>query len=341
VLVRDFDADGHSDLVFVDTSTTKSSYWVIAWGSAIDFSRRVSTETPIYSDVRPILGDFNGDGLEDLVLSGNSSVGSSNSAQVLIGNGHGEFTALASLQRTQGVALGDYNLDGKLDLIRAYAESYVTLSLGNGDGTFAATVTAYSPPTSSYYAGSYVSLADFNEDGKLDLVVPFCMKNVTSSCEAYLLSGNGDGTFTRTGRLGTEPEESVVRDFNHDGHQDLALTNQRWNEVDVWLGDGTGAFEIVTGLVPKVGNSPFRMAAGDVNRDGNIDLAVANADSSDVSVLLGNGDGTFQSERRIDLNYIFPRYVGIEDVDADGYGDVLVSTVDDVRIYFGPCLPTH
>jgi hypothetical protein len=152
-----------------------------------------------------------------------------------------------------------------------------------------------------YYGGSYtgsVIAADFNLDGKLDLVT-------ASNSEALvaIFMGNGDGTFKpAVGYDVTSQSFSVVTgDFNHDGKPDLAVANLSANTVSILLGNGDGTFQ--TAVDYPTGNFPYGVATGDFNGDGIPDLAVSNTGcyapisecpAGTVSVLLGNGDGTFQ-----------------------------------------------
>jgi hypothetical protein len=189
------------------------------------------------------------------------------------------------------MAVGDFNGDGKLDLALGIQQDgnsgYVSILLGNGDGTF--TPVSSSPATG--HCPCAMAMGDFNGDGKVDLAVANYNDNTVT-----ILLGNGDGTFLpATGlpvSVGANPTDLVSADFNGDGNLDLAVTNSTDNTLTILLGNGDGTFSPVTSS-PATGTTPFGLAAGDFNGDGKLDLAVANFDENTVTILLGNGDGTF------------------------------------------------
>ncbi len=182
-------------------------------------------------------------------------------------------------------------------------------------------------PQTEYAAGakngpSGIAVADFNGDGKPDLaVVNF------GDWTAWLLLGNGDGTFQAAKNIyfasgGGFPWYIAEGDFNGDGKADLVITNYGDNSVSVLLGNGDGTFQ-----APKtfpVGTHPGLVAVGDFNGDGKPDLAVSNVDSGTVSVLLGNGDGTFLPALDFPVGPN-PWYFTVGDFNGDGILDLAVS----------------
>src|SRR5207253_530444 len=132
-------------------------------------------------------------------------------------------------------------------------------------------------------------VGDFNGDGKQDLAV------INYPNSLSILLGDGAGGFTTTNyAIGSYAVSIAVGDFNGDGKQDLAVANYGTgsdpNTVSILLGDGAGGFRARTNF--PVGSSPASVAVGDFNNDGKQDLAVANTGSNNVSILLGNGDGS-------------------------------------------------
>jgi Bacterial Ig-like domain (group 3)/FG-GAP-like repeat len=266
------------------------------------------------------VGDFNGDGHPDLVIS-NGAFGSS-TISVLLGAGDGTFQNAVTYDvggRPCGVAIGDFNRDGKLDIaVSLYAtSSSVGVLLGKGDGTFGVQV--------NYAAGlgaCAVAVTDFTGSGNIDLVTANSSSNTVS-----VLLGNGDGTFRAhiDSATGGGPQGVALGDFNNDGKVDVATVNTTFaaNTVSVLLGNGDGTFrphvEFATGSLP------FSVAVGDFNGDGKPDLATANEFGNNVSVLLGNGDGTFQAHKDYAAGY-GPSAVAVGDFNHDGKLDLVAAS---------------
>jgi uncharacterized protein (TIGR03437 family) len=235
-----------------------------------------------------IAGDFNGDGKMDIIV-GNTG---SRDLSVLLGNGDGTFQPAVSYPAggaVGGLAAADFNGDGKLDIaVSNQQPGSLSIFLGNGDGTFG------EPSTQSLgMALVGITAADFNEDGKLDLAI------ADNNSTVWLLLGAGDGTF---GTPQSIPLTGTLvgiasGDFNADKHVDLAVANLDSASVYVLLGKGDGTFQAATNLA--AGRGAFAVTVGDFNSDGKLDIAVANNFEvplqNDVSLLAGNGDGTFQS----------------------------------------------
>jgi len=210
-------------------------------------------------------------------------------------------SAFAAGSGPGSAATGDFNRDGKLDLVVPDTVSgSVSILLGNGGGTFQAPVsyTVGQGLSAQYFQ---VAVADFNGDGKLDFVVSDYHDNYVS-----VFLGNDDGTFQAAVNYdaGTNPTSVVVADLNGDGKLDLAVSNQNCSgstcvtgTVSILLGNGDGTFQ--THVDFDAGLDPNWVTVGDFNRDGKLDLAVidgqGNSHTSAVLILLGNGDGTFQT----------------------------------------------
>jgi hypothetical protein len=211
------------------------------------------------------------------------------------------------------VAVGDFNRDGKVDLVTAnYSGSTVSVLLGNGDGSFKAHVD-YATGT----APQPIAVGDFNGDGNLDLVTG-------SGSIVSILLGNGDGTFRRyVNYLGEfAPEEIAVADLNGDNKLDLALASACCNTAAVLLGNGDGRFQ--PDVEYNTGASPYGIVAGDFNGDGKADLVTVNYTGNSVSLLLGNGDGTFQANADFTAGIGPCCSVGGGDFNGNGALDVAV-----------------
>ena len=278
----------------------------------LSFAKR---DFPVGSDsITVAVGDFNGDGVPDLVVANEGS----NNVAVLLGNGDGTFRAAQFFPvgiNPVWVVVGGFNGSRVQDLaVPNINANNISVLLGNGDGTFPAgrTFAVGSLPTS-------VTVGDFNGDGKLDLAAANW-----NSGDVSVLLGNGDGTFqpARTFPSGTNPISPAVGDFNRDGLPDLAVANYGNNNISVLLGNGDGTFR--PAVYFPAGTLPSFVAVGQFNADGILDLAVTNAWSNDVSVLLGNGDGTFQAPRSFAVGSS-PLSAAVADINGDGRLDLAVA----------------
>ena len=305
--------------------------------------------TTDFTNAFPIVaGDFNGDGIPDLIaFLSDSSVAS------LLGNGDGSFTNHATIPAggTIPAVTGDFNSDGKLDLAIA-GSGGVQVFLGDGAGGFTAV-----PGSPSIAINQIASLAvgDFNQDGVLDLAL-------TDGQTVYVYTGVGDGTFkagynffivpSSVGIMTPGSNGLAVGDFNADGHPDLAVAwintfspSQLGTDFNIsfFFGDGTGNFTTsnssdvtlpVENLVPPVpfqpvgSGPPFAlvMVASDVNGDGKTDLTASVSlipccpefQGTGTFTVLNNGNGTFTTSGGGGYTLGPPLYAAALDLNGDG-----------------------
>ncbi|MCK9611949.1 MAG: T9SS type A sorting domain-containing protein [Bacteroidales bacterium] len=286
------------------------------------------TIIPMLTESRSILcNDYNNDTKLDLIIT--SIFGKE--LYLLIGDGNGNFNTANLVYYDQnggnfsGIVSGDFNGDGNVDL--AYPDyataGYVRILSGDGTGNFTA--------TDSFAVGDHPRIicgADFNRDGNIDISVA----NETDRNISVLL-GNGSGYFTtNTGNhIGKNPTAMTSSDFNGDNFADLAITcNNDGGPDSVWvlIGDGTGNF----GSAAKYlcGSGPYSVCSKDFNADGFDDIAVANKNSNNVSVLLSKGtSGLFYNA----INYnagtgaatSAPFSVVSADINFDGIPDLAIA----------------
>ena len=218
------------------------------------------------------------------------------------------------------VMFADLNGDGIPDMIVADSgggtiAGSVAVWLGAADGTF------HSPSNYAVHQGPVsVAAADFNHDGKLDLAVAN-----NRSGDVSILIGKGDGTFvTARNYLATNHPGSVAAaDFNGDGKLDLAVADNLGALV-VLAGDGDGTFQNPARSYPAGGTATWYVAAGDFNGDGKTDAALLSGAAGTVSVLMGNGDGSFAPS----VSYAAPAggsSLIVTDLNDDGKQDILVA----------------
>jgi hypothetical protein len=284
--VADFNGDGKPDVLEQGTGTL-----LVLLGNGDG-----TFQPPIITNSGAMLGaitagDLNGDGKADVLGLFN------NNLVVYLSKGNGAFapgvsypvgnTSFAAAE----ITLGDFNGDRKVDVAVSLAGDVVVgeevVLLGNGDGTLQSGKIS----TGVYYPTSVVA-GDFNNDGKLDLVIagqPSCNGTCTPATTSILL-GNGDGTFQSPTTVFSNNGTLVTADLNGDGKLDLVLLN---GVVEVYLGKGDGTFSNTHSYQP-LGGSPG-LAVADFNLDGKLDIAAGN-------VLLSNGDGTFKGVSGVALS---------------------------------------
>ena len=271
------------------------------------------TQTPF----QVVTGDFNGDGRPDVAVMSVTA----GTVSILLANADGTLSAAHDFPAITpqfscvlcsffpGIAVGDVNGDGKLDLV--LADSYnpagpsINVLLGNGDGTFGSAISTVI--NSVIAADAFLGVADFNGDKKLDVAV-FISAGDSNGPIAFL--GNGDGTFTPSimTPAGLSPVASVVADVNGDGTPDIVIStyNPGGGSLVVFLGNGDGTFRTGSQMSEQAPWSAT-LLPGDFNNDGDIDLASASPQAYDcefgvchpigpggaLAMLSGKGDGTF------------------------------------------------
>ena len=319
VTIADVDADGRPDLV---VSNPPSISVMLGNG---DGTFRAGRDIANLAGALAV-ADLDNDGRLDLAVAHDW-------ISVLLGNGDGTFGSRADFpaMSATSLAVADLNDDGRPDLVAANSSAdpedvppwthSISVLLGNGDGTFG----PYAGFGVGYRCGS-LAIGELNGDGRPDVVVTNSYdRNTTGS----VLFGNGDGTFGYQGDFatGVGPFGVVIADLNGDGRQDFAVTNRGGdpdavsNSVSVFLGDGRGNIRAAGEF--NVRENPMAMGVADFDADGHPDLAVTNLGSQSVSVLLGNGDGTFGTPAIRTAG--FPQSVAIADFDTDGRPDLAVA----------------
>lgn len=297
VIAADFNEDGKPDLAIAGAT---SVYVLLGSGNGTFAPANGSPlplPSPPYDDfptphTGPALavGDFNRSGHAGLAVGLFQNL----AAVILLGNGDGTFSfadTLASIsgQPTMSLTAADFNGDGNLDLAAANTLNGVTpvVLLGYGHGAFNAVSQNIEISANSSAAG------DFSGDGILDLVLGGSgISEAGNGGSSSVLLGRGDGTFTQGPSL-TANGFVAVGDFNGDGKLDFAVADPQHNTVTIFLGNGDGTFTTASGSPMAVGNGPQAILAADFNNDGKLDLALANSGDGTVTLLLGNGNGTF------------------------------------------------
>ena len=343
VILTDFDGDGRIDVVIaggtpglliglagplLDTGLPPAKIIVLFgqpdgtfFGPALSVAPGLAQANTFITDLRS--ADFNDDGVPDLVYAGEFGIGA------MLGNGDGTFASSFSSLSPPGweIATGDFDGDGKQDIVSAFAYAQgqpgaLTFFAGKGDGTFQAPLKTTLPPgPAALVAG------DFNGDGKLDLAVLFSTESSGTSDAVTIFFGNGDGSFHQGASYPAPDAASwlLAGDLNNDGKPDLVVSGSASVSTLVGKGDGTfvdGA-HVSLAVTPAGDAGSSTMALADFNRDGKLDLAVAQTAPSGTAgfaILLGKGDGTFQKPL---IDSLGVNSLAAADLNRDGTPDLM------------------
>jgi hypothetical protein len=274
----DFNRDGKSDLA---VGTTQGVAILLGSGK----TRSPFTKGPVISGVVgcPYVGDFNGDGIPDLLIQVVGG-GGAGTMECYLGNGDGTFTFASStaiLTRMGEVGFGDFNHDGKLDF--ALAGDWMVL--GNGDGTFQTPTNIPGAPGEGHTG---ITVGDLNNDGWPDLTISDPLAPYI-----YILINDKVGGFTMTQEITLQAVGAfmvVLGDVNSDGNLDMLISTEGGLGVSFYVGDGTGMFKVGRKMLdpPTAGSW---LAYVDVNGDGIPDIEAV--EGNDLAICLGKGHGAF------------------------------------------------
>lgn len=289
VVSADFNRDGRPDVLGVNGTT--SSVTTILRKATGGFEIEGATNVvggPNYGAV----ADFNRDGFPDVAVSGYPG----NGVSVLFRNPAGGFVNATGspypVNRSGAVAAGDFNGDGRVDIAASrYDQDGLTILLQNLTFGF---VAEGNPPATGD-APRYIAVADFNGDTRPDLAV----SNAGGDSVTILLRNAANTAFVPEGAaipVGDAPVAISATDLTGDGRPDLAVANSGTDNVSVLIRQPGGGFTPMPGSPLAAGDGPYGVVAADFNRDDLPDLAIANHDSDNVSVLLRQAGAGFAPE---------------------------------------------
>jgi uncharacterized protein (TIGR03437 family) len=333
LVVADFNHDGNADIV---TANTKDGTLTLLLGDgAGNFTQ--APQSPIAARNKAVAaiatGDFNGDGNPDL------AVASILVTEILLGDGKGGFSQGAGMPSPFNIpgafgaggtllAVGDFNRDGKLDLLTWSPFGYSSIWLGDGTGGFGRPEN--SPPGSDL---SSIVAGDFNGDGKLDLAATNGMP--------YVYLGDGTGHFSGQYQLLGGPgygfgSAIAAGDFSGSGKADiLTFLTAGYAPWQTWTWLWTGSTSTFLPFNEVMSSPPLALptfvVTADFNGDGNVDWAGVDPYSGTVLVALGNGTGAFTPAPG--SPYLVggaPFALGAADFNGDGKIDLAVDTGSNV-----------
>jgi hypothetical protein len=344
IVTADFNGDGFPDVAQSVNTGSVNGKIGINLGSAHGVLGATSYVTASTCTANYVVwvatGDVNGDGKADLVatLNGNSGAGcQNNTVAVMTGKGTGKFNTAAyyttgSTAQEGIVYLVDVNGDGKLDIVTENADGTISVILNKGNGTYNPGMLITSI-AAIYPHGVYLTFADFNGDGKMDIAVG----TSGNLSDVYVLPGNGNGTFGTPIPTATPyyPISLASADFNQDGRADLFVTTTgngcTNNEFGYAFVKGNGDGTFTPGPINCLPYSGQQIpVVADLNGDGKLDViipyATGNGEQAGPAVLQGNGDGTFTSSQSF--------YTGrgatsaaVADFNGDGMPDVALVNI--------------
>ncbi len=256
-------------------------------------------------------GDLRRSGKLDLVIADYTS----GKITVFLGTGQGSFArgvAYDAGPHPSAVVVADIDGSGKPGVIVSNeTDGTISVLLGNGDGTL--------QPRQSYAVGfnpSFIATGDFSGNGNVDVAVAG-----KSGLAIFLNGGNGNLTKPFLYSLSKTPMAITAADFNNDGLADVALANAD-GTVSILLGNGAGSFHSLPDISFAAG-SLSSIVSRDLNKDGKIDLVITQPAQKLVSVLKGNGDGTFAPPASYPVGNE-PVFTLVAGVNGDGVADLIV-----------------
>jgi hypothetical protein len=307
--VGDVNGDGALDLAVHSGDKARAAGVLVnsGTGSSFEYEGLVTTRT---TPVDVALGDWTGDGMDDLVVA-NSYLALHTSV------GDGTFLPIEEcvvMRPAAAPVIADVDNDGFRDVV-TLADSVFGVLMNNRDGT----LRRWGKKLADVGFPRAIAAGDLNGDETVDLVYGDYYGDIG------VLLNAGDGTFTTAQTFvadGTHPYSIVLGDLDGDDAVDLAVAAPASNRLGLYRNNGDGTFQ-QGWQYPGVPSNPYHLAIGELSGDGALDLVVTN-DGGLVSVLLNQGDGTFGPQQQLDAGLAAdsPR---IGDLNGDGAADIVVS----------------
>jgi hypothetical protein len=326
VTVGDFNSDNQLDIATANWNN-KNVGILLGYGNGTFAAIMTYSAGPGSAPRCISVGDFNNDNISDIAVANTGT----NNVVVLFGFGDGSFllgTAYSTGIGSQPYALGigNFNNDTRLDIaVVNFQSNTIGVFLGYGNQLFAG-LTTYTTGDGSQ--PHLVATGDFNNDGRLDIVVAnYGTDNVG------ILLGRRDGIFdpiiTYLTGNGSAPYSVALADFNNDSHLDIVVTNSKINNIVILFGYGNGTVAIGGTYFTGDRSRPYTVIVSDFNNDNISDIAVANSGTSNVFLLYGYENGTFGNETSYPFGYDYQPYsIAAIDLNQDNWMDIVIACYD-------------
>jgi hypothetical protein len=330
ITTNDFNSDAKLDLVVSCNSGTGALEMLLGNGNGTFQTPPVALMAGTSLPLGVTSGSVRmGNANKDIVVADGSA---NTGVAVLLGNGNGTFAGTAHYSAGQGSdypVIADFNKDGRPDIaVSNRIDNSLTMMIGLGAGTFnnpGVTVTTGTHPNS-------IAVGDVNHDGNLDVVSADTMSNTIT-----VNYGDGAGGFgpsvahptipsPATVTTGGTPESVALLDFNNDTHLDVVVANAGINGITVMFGTGMAATPFNTPTVYTAHGGAYAVVIADFNSDSKPDIAVSNQSTNDVSLFVGNGNGTFQPAVNVSVAPgTTPLFMAVGDFNGDTKPDIAVA----------------
>src|SRR5579871_345938 len=330
IVITDINGDNKNDLVV--SSYSSSAVWTMLGNGKGGFTAGQSFATDGYPN-NVVVEDFNGDKKLDFATSNAQGQWIS----LGFGNGDGTFRSSQSFGYSwnaaiNAIATADLNGDGNLDIVEGGGGTGVgiTVMLGSSHGVFGAPISIAAGCGEANRSGiNSIALGDVNGDGKVDVVAtslddPYnCDENIVA-----VLAGTGTGQFKAPVYYPTgttqQSYSATLADPRGLKRQDILVSNAD-GSLSVLLNNGKGVYGTAAVTAAASGNGAGQIVVGDFNKDGKLDIAIADYNDKAVSVLLGKGDGTFEAPISTPFS-INPIAIAVGDFNGDGKLDLAITS---------------
>ncbi|MDA0376019.1 MAG: VCBS repeat-containing protein [bacterium] len=325
IVAGDFNGDGNGDIASLFNPSNIS----VHFGNGND-SFNVAGVIPNYEWTNMTTGDFNGDGNTDIAaIRRNPSHNGGYYLHTFLGSNNSfiqaEGVRINTSSHSNGIVnamtTGDLNGDGNLDIVTANRSNSVSIFIGDGNGFFGGFPGSFGASNNP----NDITLADFNDDGNIDIAT-----GNSTDPEIAILFGDGNGSVDLRQSFAIEttnpPAPFTTSDFNGDGYADLAMENDSVSTVSILFNDGNGTFTNSSDVTVDADDLDVNLESvisGDFNADGHADIATANGISDTVSIVFGDGSGSFSTPSHFTVSG--PNQIITYDFNGDGVPDIATS----------------